>query len=476
MSAPLAKNCGTSPVSRLRAVGNDKVAPSPFERYTELEAAYYFAHRAAGDLRYCEEAGKWFAWDGKRWLPDRVRAEHLAHETAFAIAKTIDDIPDLELHKKRLAFAIACNRSRGIEAMMRLAEPIEGINVSTEAFDADQWIANAASGTIDLRTGKLHPHDRTQLLTKLVPIEYDPNAMCDRWLRFLDEIFGGDAETIDYVQRAAGYSLTGCTREQCFFVLHGSGRNGKSTLLGILSRLFGEYGLSTAPETFLDRKTGASTNDLARLRGARFVSSIETKEGGRLAESFVKAVTGNDRISARFLFHEFFDFEPTFKLWLGTNHKPIIRDTGEAIWRRVRLIPFDQHFEGERDDKELLQKLEAELPGILAWALHGCLEWQRRGLGVSSAVRDATLTYRVDSDVIGAFLDDKCDVEPQASATAAELYGAYKTWCAENGERETTQKIFGGRLTDRGYHSYRLVSGRTGWRGIGIRAHEANGR
>jgi putative DNA primase/helicase len=382
-----------------------------FKLHTELEAALFFAERNRDAIRYCEDAGGWYAWDGRRWRRDRAEVARLAYDACFAIADSAEVLDDLALRKKRISFAIACQRRRGVEAMMALAQPLRGVALAETDLDASPWLLNVANGTIDLRDGVLHAHRRDALLTKLADVEFDPNAQAPRWLRFLDEIFAGDQDTIAFLQRAIGYSLTGDVREQCFFVLHGIGANGKSTLLSVLARMLDDYGASTPPETFVARKDGAPTNDLARLRGARLVSTVETNEGRTLAEGFVKAVTGGDRISVRFLFREFFELQPQFKIWLGTNHKPNIRGGDEGIWRRVRLIPFDQRFEGDRCDPDLGAKMEDELPGILTWAVRGCLQWQQDGLGDSPAIASATRAYRAEMDSFATFLEDRCEID-----------------------------------------------------------------
>jgi putative DNA primase/helicase len=438
-----------------------------FKLHTELEAAHFFAGRNRDAIRYCEDAGGWYAWDGRRWRRDRDEVARLAHDTAFAIADSAEDLKDLELRKKRIGFAVACQRRRGVEAMMALAQPLQGITLAETALDASPWLLNVANGTIDLRDGVLHAHRRDALLTKLADVEFDPNAQATRWLRFLDEIFAGDQETIAFLQRAIGYSLTGDVREQCFFVLHGIGANGKSTLLTVLARMLSDYGMSTAPETFVDRKGGAPTNDLARLRGARLVSAVETNEGRTLAEGFVKAVTGGDRISVRFLFREFFELQPQFKLWLGTNHKPTIRGGDEGIWRRVRLIPFEQRFEGDRCDPNLRAKLEEELPGILSWAVRGCLQWQQHGLGDSPAIASATRAYRAEMDSFATFLEDRCELDPTASVGAGELFNAFRSWAEANGEKPLSQKWLSLRLTERGFEAIRTKHQRR-WKGLSM--------
>lgn len=456
----------------LRLVRGDELSDHlAFDDLTELGAARYFAQAYGDRVRHCGRAGGWLVWDDKRWqLDDDGAIYRLAGACTDQMADLANQCADLEERKKLLSFVIALRRRRGLENLIALAATLEGIAIGNpERFDADQWLLNVENGTIDLRTGALRAHDRSDLITKLVGIQYDPAATCSRWERFLSEVFGGDSETIDFVQRATGYSLTGCTREHAFLILHGAGANGKSSLLNTIGLILGDYGLAAAPETFVDRQAGAATNDLARLRGMRFVSALETSEGRSLAESFVKSVTGGDRISARYLYAEFFDFEPMFKLWLGTNHKPVIKGGDEGIWRRVRLVPFEQSFEGERCDPELRAKLDAELPGILAWAVRGCLEWQKRGLAPPSSVTGATAAYRSEMDTFASFVDERCEVADEAAVGAGELYRAYRAWAELNGEKPLSQRWFGLRLSERGFRTQRTKRERH-WTGLRLAA------
>jgi putative DNA primase/helicase len=430
---------------------------SPFALLAELDAARLFAERYDDRIRYCPGAGGWLVWDGQRWRRDDDGAIfRLIGAFTDLIAELASGISNLDERRRVLSFAIALRRRRGVESIAVLASALDGVAIGDpQCFDADPYLLNVANGTIDLRTGELRGHNREDLITKVVSIRYEPEALCPRWLQFLEEMFGGDRATIDFLQRALGYSLTGLAKEHVFFVLHGTGANGKSTLLALTAKILGDYGVSCSSETFVDRRSGAATNDLARLRGARFVSAIETSENRALAESFVKAVTGGDRITARFLYREFFDFEPTFKLWLGTNHKPIIKGGDQGIWRRVRLIPFEQRFEGDRRDPDLREKLDGELPGILAWTVRGALAWQRGQLEPSPSVTRATAAYRSEMDTFSDFIDERCVFDPAASVPARELYGAFREWCEVNGESPQSQKWFGLRLADHGFRSDR---------------------
>ncbi len=299
-------------------------------------------------------------------------------------------------------------------------------------------------------------------------------AKCPEWHKFLESVFRNDQDLITFVQRAAGYSLTGDTSEHVFFILHGCGRNGKSTLLTMLRAITGDYAQQVRTETIMEKKYNNSTNDLAELRGTRLATAVETTAGRKLAEDVVKNVTGGDPIRARFLYKENFEYVPQFKLWLACNHKPRIDGTDEGIWSRVRLLPFDVRYqdadapEGPYKDTKLTQKLQAEAPGILAWAVQGCLDWQKNGLNKPSKVMSATDGYRADMDYLGAFLGEVCVLLPQAHTGSTELYNAYCAWSERNKERAMSLRRFSLALSERGSVQKTLLHGRYIWRGIGL--------
>jgi putative DNA primase/helicase len=269
------------------------------------------------------------------------------------------------------------------------------------------------------------------------------------------------------LQKVTGYALTGVTSEQALFLLYGTGANGKSTFLEVVRALSGVYARQAEFATFLARTSDTVRNDLARLAGARFVTAVEAASGRRLDEALVKQLTGGDPITARFLFQEFFEFTPQFKLFLATNHKPVIRGTEHAIWRRIHLIPFEVTISLEQQDRTLPDKLRAELPGILAWAVEGCLAWQREGLSMPDKVQQATASYREEMDTFGLFLTDRCLQNATVSTTTEALYQAYCTWCRANGEYELSKNHFGMRLRDRGFTPTRLGNDRA-WKGIAL--------
>lgn len=432
--------------------------PSSDLRLDDLGNAERLVARFGKDLRYCHPWKRWQIWDGSRWAPDDTgevlrKAKAVARDFHLQAADARGD--DLA---KALTKHAHYSRSRaGIRGMVELAQSELGIPLLPEDLDADVWLLNVGNGTVDLKTGELRDNSREDLITKHLSTAYDPEAPCPTWEQFLTEIFAGNPRVLDFVQRAVGYSLTGDISEQCFFILHGSGSNGKSTFLTALRELLAEYATRTPTETLMLKRSGGIPNDLAALRGARFVTASETEDGRRLAESLIKDLTGGEAISARFLHAEFFEFTPTFKIWLATNHRPQIRGTDLAIWRRIRLIPFAVTIPPERVDRDLPEKLKAEGPGILRWALEGCLKWQREGLEPPEEVQAATEGYREEQDLIGGFLREACRENEEGLVRASELYAAFTDL---HGPKVLTQQAFGKAMTERGYDR---VKKRDGW-------------
>jgi P4 family phage/plasmid primase-like protien len=435
---------------------------------TDLGNAERFVAHHGEDVRYCYQWRKWLVWTGARWERDEAgRVHRLAKETVRSIYREASNEEDENRRKALAKHARASESETRIRAMVELAK--SEIPAAPDELDADPWLLNTAGGTIDLRTGKLREHRREDLITKLAPVEYDPEAEAPTWSAFLERVLPGE-ELRQFVRRAAGYSATGNTSEQCMFIHHGPGANGKSTFQEAVTAALGDYAMRTPTETLLVKRPGGVPNDIARLKGARLVTASETEEGRRLAESLVKDLTGQDTISARFMWAEWFDFKPTHALHLSTNHKPEIRGTDAAIWRRIRLIPWAVTIPPAEQDRELPEKLRAELPGVLAWIVRGCSEWQREGLQAPEEVRKATRAYRAEMDVLAAFLADCCVRDEDETAFAGELWGAWKRWCEETGEQFGTQKRFGGRLAERGFLNHRdSKTGRKVWSGLSLR-------
>jgi len=435
------------------------------ENLTDLGNARRLVTLQGQDLRYSSQLG-WLTWTGQRWEQDVSGVvERLAKATVRAIYREAAVCDDKDLREKIASHAQRSESDARIKAMIALARTEEEVIVRQADLDTDRWLLNVDNGSVNLKTGELRAHRREDLVTKVVPIAFDPEAVCPTWLCFLERVADGNQDLIRFVQKSVGYSLSGDTREQCFFILHGTGANGKSTFISVVSALLGDYAKQTRTETLMAKRGDQIPNDIARLAGARIVSAIETEGGRRLAESLVKQMTGGDHMTARFLHREFFEFEPTFKLWLAVNHKPRIVGTDHAIWRRIRLIPFAVTILENERDPDLSEKLKEELPGILAWAVRGCLAWQTQGLNPPKSITAATDQYRNESDVIASFLDECCKKGPDYEVRKAELYEHYMEWCQKSGERPLSKKEFGSRLMEKGFSDDRNRKVRF-WRGI----------
>jgi putative DNA primase/helicase len=418
------------------------------------------------DIRYCSLWGKWLIWDGTRWkIDDTGRVMKLAKKTTrniLAEAVASDDDP---ARKALVKHALTSENEKRLKAMISLAE--SELPITPDELDADHWLLNCTNGTVDLRTGQLLPHTRSHYITKTTGIPYHPGTEAPQWGAFLRRVMDGDNDLITFLQRSSGYTATGDVSERIILILYGKGRNGKTTYIETLSKALGDYAKKTPARTFMAKKDEGVPNDLAALKGSRFVLASETEEGRRLAVALVKEATGGDRIAARFMRGEWFDFTPQFKVWLATNHKPIITDSKDGIWDRVKLVPFAVRIPEEEVDKKLPQKLKAELPGILAWVITGCVEWQCYGLDAPKVVTDATKEYRADMDTIQAFINECCKVDLAETVSAKRLYAAYIRWCQDNGEKASSQRALGLNLRDRdGLNKRPGTGGYTYWNGI----------
>lgn len=435
---------------------------------TDLGNARRLVDAHGDDLLYVPQYGRWLVWDGKRWAIDETgEIERRAKVTAEAIADEAKTEGD---RRKELQSWWRQSESEArLRAMVNLATTEPDIPVTPAQLDTQPLALNLRNGTLDLETGQLHEHDPANAITKLAPVIYDPNATAPLWFTFLERIFDGNTEMIRFVQRAVGYALTALTSEQVFFILYGRGGNGKTTFIETIRALLGEYAAQADFSTFLTKQGHAVRNDLARLAGVRFVSAAEAEQGCRLSESVVKQVTGGDTITTRFLYREYFEYRPGFKLFLAANHKPTIRGTDHAIWRRIRLVPFTVTIPSEEQDRELLTKLRAELPGILQWAIGGCLAWQREGLGQPESVQTATREYRRQMDELVPFIDDCCIPAPGAKVGSTVLYTRYREWAEEVGEAVLSQRKLGTLLGERGFESRRSgKGGKYEWHGLGL--------
>lgn len=447
-------------------------APAEF-RLTDLGNAERLVAEHGRDLRFAPGIG-WLAWDGRRWKRDAdgevVRRAKKTIRALYSLAGELEDSGERQRFAK---WATNCESQPRLAAAVKLAETEElGVVVDPEQLDADRFLLNVANGTVNLRTAELREHRRSDLLTKLANVVFVPDARSDLFERFLERATGGDNELASFLQRAAGYSLTGDTSEEVLFFAHGPTKTGKSTTLDALQGAFGEYGQVADFESFLKRHgDGGIRNDIARLKAARLVVSIEVDEGKALAEGLLKLLTGGDRIAARFLYSELFEFRPMLKLWLAANQRPRVNADDDAIWRRIVQIPFlVQIPEDERDPevKRALRDDPAENSAVLAWAVQGCLEWQRRGLAVPESVKTYTADYRAENDRLGEWFADCVTFVPIATSTAKELRASYEAWCSTNGEKPIRAALFGSMLKAHGCDQYRGTGGVRYWQGVSV--------
>jgi putative DNA primase/helicase len=437
---------------------------------TEIGNAERFVETYRGDAHFHQQANEWLVWDGTRFAPDETKkVERYAKATIRQLQSDALAIEDKETREAALKFALRSESDHGVHALLSRAAAEEGITIGANDLDTDPWLLNVLNGTIDLRTGELRPHSRDDLLSKVAPVRFDPDALCARWTGFLGEVFQPHPDAIPFVQRAIGYSLTGDIREECLLLLHGTGRNGKGTFLKTVQTMLGGDYVSTADfSTFIAaRDDRGPRDDVANMRGRRLVVSQEVREGAPLAEATVKWLTGGDRVRARNLYERSSEWLPEFKLWLAVNRRPVIKGTDPGIWSRIRLLPFDVSFEG-REDRGLKAALLDELPGILTWAVLGCLEWQRHGLGTCESVQSATAEYRTESDQLARFIEDCCIVLPTAQARARKLYECYRSWADRGGEEAVTEKTFGLNLIERNFGKEHTKNGNL-YVGIGLR-------
>lgn len=430
---------------------------------TDAGNAERFNNQSGDDVRYVPEWG-WMVWTGTHWARDKLRVRKLVQEMARAIHNEAANQTDTKVQDAIGKWARNSQQANRLQGAMWCAEPMLAANV--DDFDREPMMLPVANGTLDLSTGELHPHRREYMATRIAPVYFDKSATCPAWLKFLDRVLP-DGETQSFLQRMAGYSLTGRTTDQVLVFLYGHGRNGKSVFIETVAALLGDYHRATRIETLSIGK-GGIPNDVAALAGARLVTVSETPEGSRLNESLVKDLTGGDTISARFLNREFFDFKPQFKLWIRGNHKPQIRGTDDGIWRRMMLVPFTVQIPPDEVDSDLSGKLRDELPGILSWALQGCLQWQHDGLRPPDTITDAVREYRVEMDLLGEFIEDRCIQHQSAKAKASDLYAAYQRWCDDSGHQSVSSTRFGLTLGERGFR--KVKSGTVSWIGIGLAA------
>lgn len=427
---------------------------------TVIGDAEFFDYMHRDIAMYCGPWKKWLIWDGTRWRIDECGVVmRLATQTAIETYSQGEDeaaslaAEDDEEEEVQSNPGMRLANKPSMESMLKLAQSLMPITV--EDMDQNEYLLNCPNGTVDLRTGELHEHERWRNITKLCPTEYHPEAPAAAWDRFLKEVFV-DKELISFVQQLLGYCLTADVSEQKLPIFCGSGANGKSTLLNAFMDVVGtDYSMQAMPELLMEKRNESHPTEKAALFGKRFVSCVETEASRKLSESTVKMLTGGERIQARRMREDFWEFAPSHKLVLCTNHKPVVAGTDHGIWRRMLLIPFTQMFEGSRIDKALPEKLRAEAQGILAWLVRGCIEWKKHGLNPPAVVTDATKEYRSQEDVIGRFIEECCQPVKSGSIKFSNLYYKFEVWAEDAGEYRCEKKSFGTWLADHGYKKHR---------------------
>lgn len=462
-------------IATLRAENNDRLEPplddetviaiaKSITRYQpEDDAAAYkltdvgnaerFVAMFKDYVKYCSVYKKWFIWNGKCWEQDDTgKIITYAIECVRNIIHDADLLPEGDKRKAMVQHSLKSESSGRLRALLEIASGMPEITIRSEELDRNPWLLNCQNGTVNLKTGKLQPFNPKDRITKICRAPYDTTCAIPLWSQLIEKVTNVDQNMRRYLQKALGYALSGDVSEQAIFILYGTGSNGKSTLLNVFSELMAGYAQSTPADTFMQRKNEAINNDVARLKGARFVSAIEMEEGKRIAESLIKSMTGGDKLVTRFLYGEFFEYVPQFKVFLAVNHKPIIRDTTNSIWRRINLIPFTNTFTEQERDKNFPTRIMAtELPGILAWAVQGCLMWQQEGLVMPDSASDATREYRVEMDSFETFFQECCLENEKGRVSNKLLRARYDEWCKDNGEYALSQRPLSQKLLEKGF-------------------------
>ena len=422
------------------------------------------------NIRFNYTSNSWMYYDGKRWkhddtgrmkiLADKV-VENMKNEKLF-LADGVDQ-EDMEKYRYR-HWKDSRNHNKKVN-MMKECEHL--LPVTNETFDNDFNLFNVQNGFINLIKGQLSEHERSNYFTKISNVEYTDKADCPKWDEFLDDIFLGNQELVRFIQRAVGYSLSGHTSEQVLFVLYGNGRNGKSVFLDILNEVFGNYSTNIQPQAIMASKNNSDASpEIAKLDGARLVTTTEPNEGERFDEGLLKQLTGGDIVSARKLYENEFEFTPQFKLWMATNHKPYVRGRDEGIWRRFVIIPFDKQIPLHEIDRDLTKKLKRELPAIMRWCVDGFLEWQRIGLSEPAIIKEQRDEYRTEMDSISAFIEECCETDYKFKISASELFSAYDNWAKRNNQHKMTNVKFAAEMLKKFERT--TIKGKRYYRGLKI--------
>lgn len=421
--------------------------------YSETSIAARFVEQHGINLLYVAKWGRWLRWSGTRWVQDDTLQ-------VFDISRSV--CREVAFNIESPTRKATVTKAATVAAVERLAKADRSIAATVDQFDADNWLLNTPGGLIDLRTGERRSCDRHAYCTKITAVE--PGGQCPNWHAFLDRVTNNNPDLMKFLQKMAGYCLTGITSEHALFFAYGTGANGKSVFLNTLAGLLGDYASIAPMELLMAVHSDRHPTEIASLRGARLVTAIETEEGRQWAEAKIKNLTGGDPISARFMRQDAFEFVPQFKLIVAGNHKPALRSVDEAIRRRLHLIPFGVTIPEEERDVDLPERLKAEWPGIMSWAIDGALAWRGERLKPPPVVRNATVEYLETEDATAQWIEDRCNIYASAFASIGELYGSWKSWAEEAGEFVGSKKRLSQQLEDRGY--LRGREGGTGVRGF----------
>ena len=427
--------------------------------YNDLYNAEIFSDMFRDQIKWCKPIGGWMIFDGKKWKADRN--DYIKKYSILTYKKLIEDLKEFHgTPVQQQAFANHIKHtghSSRLDAMLTCSKA--ELSEDPFNFDTHRHLFNCNNGTLDLKNAIFKPDNiifnPAHLLTKITKVDFDSKAKCPLWMKFLHDIFLGKSDLIDFVQRAVGYSMCDSVREQCMFILHGDGRNGKSIFLETLRSIFGEYSFNLPDNTLVKNKVSSGVpNDVAAMKGTRFVTAAETEQNVCLNESLVKRLTGSDQVTARRLYQDFFEFQSTSKIFLSTNHRPNIRGTDNGIWRRIKMIPFDFTVTDTGDDKMLKSKLRNEFSGILTWAFRGYRKWLAEGLNTPDIVKQRTDEYRNEEDDIGRFIQDCCVVDPGSKLIVDE----FKERFLNHVRYHKSQKVISQYMRRRGFDIRRITS------------------
>jgi len=461
----LARELDTDEKRRIHQESLDVIC-SAYPR-TDLGNNKRFIRRFGKDIRYCHPWRTWFIWNGNKWEMDEsgrimVHGKYTVNRIEDEAGKTGGDHAQKEMY----SWSGTSQGYNRIKSMIALSA--SDVPILPHQIDANKNLINFPNGTLEIDTGTFREHRQDDLCSKVMGAPYDLAADCPLWKRFISEIFEDNQDLISFVQRALGYTLTAEIKERAIFLCYGSGANGKSTLLNTAAAAMGDYSQQTESSTFTVQKREQVRNDLAALKGARLVLALESGKDKKLDEAIVKQVSGGDKIAARFLFKEYFEYIPEFKIWWGFNHRPRIDDCTESIWDRIKLIPFNLRVPEEKRDLDLPHKLQAELPGIIKWMLEGLQEYRRIGLAEPEIVRAATAEYQEEQDILGEWLGDMCVKGRMYWTGSGELYTSYFTWCSDRHETPVSTRKFGFEMKDR-FKAGKNSSGTRGYHGIRLK-------